>query len=88
MPRTKSAKKTLRKEKRRKARNLWHKKRIKETGLKIKKFIEAKNLKEAKKLLPLFYKFVDKAQKVGVLKKNTASRMKSKMARELASLEV
>ncbi len=84
MPRTKSAKKALRKEKKRQARNLWYKKRIKETRIKIKKLIQEGKSKEAESLLPLFYKFVDKAAKVGVIKKNTAARMKSKISKSLA----
>ncbi|MCD6271077.1 30S ribosomal protein S20 [bacterium] len=84
MPQTKSAKKALKKERKRQARNLWYKKRIKETRLKIKKLIQERKPEEAKALLPLFYKFVDKAAKVGVIKKNKAARMKSKMSKSLA----
>ncbi len=84
MPRTKSAKKALKQERKRRARNLWYKKRIKETEIRIKKLSQEGKSKEAKALLPLFFKFVDKAAKVGVVKKNKAARMKSKMSRSLA----
>jgi len=84
MPQTKSAKKALKKERKRQARNLWYKKRIKETRLKIKKLTQEGKSQEAKALLSLFYKFVDKAAKVGIIKKNKAARMKAKMSRSLA----
>jgi len=84
MPRTKSAKKALKQERKRQARNLWYKKRIREARIRIKKLTQEGKSKEVKVLLPLFYKFVDKAAKVGVIKKNKAARMKSKMSRSLA----
>jgi len=84
MPRTKSAKKALKQERKRQARNLWYKKRIREARIRIKKLTQEGKSKEAKVLLPLFYKFVDKAAKVGVIKKNKAAGMKSKMSRSLA----
>lgn len=78
---TKSAKKALRQNKRRRARNLMYlnkiKKLIKETG----SFVLQKKSEEAKKLLPQVYKILDKAAKVGVIKKNTASRKKSRLAK-------
>ena len=81
MPITKSAKKALKQSIKRRKRNLLRKNKIKETLKAINKFVEAKNYEEAKKLLPQFYKAVDKAAKSGILKKNTASRKKSKIAR-------
>ena len=36
---------------------------------------------EAKKLLPEIYKALDKAAKVGVIKKNNASRRKSRLTK-------
>jgi len=46
-------------------------------------FAKEKNQEELKKILPKFYKAVDKAAKVGVIKKNTASRRKSVVAKKL-----
>lgn len=41
----------------------------------------------AEKMLPDVYQAIDKATKRGVIKKNTASRKKSLVARKLASLK-
>ena len=78
MPKTKSAKKALRQNKKRKERNLIYKNRIKELFKKLKLLISKSKLEEAKSLLPQIYKAVDKAKKVGVIKKGTANRKKSK----------
>jgi len=40
-----------------------------------------KKTNEAKSLLPEIYQVLDKAAKVGVIKKNTASRQKSRVTR-------
>ena len=39
---------------------------------------------EAEKSLPELYKAIDKAAKRGVIKKNTASRKKSRLAKKLS----
>jgi small subunit ribosomal protein S20 len=78
MPITKSAKKALRQSLRKKEKNLIKKNNVKACFKEIKKLIEKKEIKEAEKLLPKFYKAVDKAAKTGVIKKNTASRKKSR----------
>lgn len=69
----KSAKEALRQSERRRARNLIYKKKIKDT------------LKKAKSVadLPQVYKILDKAAKVGVIKKNMASRKKSRLAKAI-----
>ncbi len=41
--------------------------------------LSEKKTEEAKKLLPQVYKFLDKAAKTGLIKKNTASRKKSRI---------
>lgn len=76
MPITKSAEKALRQSIRRKKSNL------------IKKQAFKSAIKNAQKLksseaLSLAYKAIDKAVKKGVLKKNTASRKKSSLAKLL-----
>lgn len=81
MPITNSAKKALRQSLRRKAKNLVHKKRIKTSLKELQKLISEKKIKEAKELLPKIYKFLDKAAKVGVIKKNAASRKKSRITK-------
>jgi small subunit ribosomal protein S20 len=78
MPITKSAKKSLRQSLKRKVRNLSYKKKIKKLLKEVKSLVSKEKIKEAKDLLPQVYKIVDKAAKVGVIKKNTASRKKSR----------
>jgi small subunit ribosomal protein S20 len=79
VPTLKSAKKALRQNKRRKALNFVYKTNIKNSVKKFKKLITEKNPQEAKKLLPQIYKTLDKAVKHGTIKKNTASRTKSRL---------
>lgn len=77
MPIIKSAKKALRQSIKRRLRNIGRKKAIKNAVVKIKK---AKK-EEALKLLSLAYKAIDKAAKAGTIKKNTAARKKSRLAK-------
>lgn len=84
MPITKSTKKALRQSKKRMKRNLIWKKKIKTAQKEIKGLIALKKIDEAKKLLPQFYKIVDKAVKVNITKKNTAARKKSQIAKLIA----
>ena len=79
MPTLKAAKKALRQNKRRRAMNLAYKKKMKDPIKKIKKLVAEKKNQEAKNLLPQIYKALDKAAKHGTIKKNTASRMKSRL---------
>ncbi len=81
MPITKSAKKALRQSVRRKARNLVYKKKIKDLIKKVRGLVLEKRIEEAKKLLPQIYKILDKSAKVGIIKKNTASRKKSRLTK-------
>lgn len=46
---------------------------------KFKKLVAEKNAKEASKYLSTVQKTIDKASKTGLLKKNTASRKKSRL---------
>ena len=80
---TKSAKKALRQSFRRQARNLTYKNKIKSL-LKKARTLAAQNKKEeAKPLLPQIYQALDKAAKVGVIKKNNADRRKSRITKLL-----
>ena len=80
-PITKSAKKAVRQSLRRKKRNLGYKTKIKKLLKEAKNLVEQKKNEDAKKLLPQIYKALDKAAKVGVLKKNTAARKKSRLTK-------
>lgn len=86
MPITKSAKKSLRQAKTRNIQNLHYKNKMKALIKRALAFSQAKKQEELKALLPSLYKSLDKAAKVGVLKKNTASRRKGRVARLLARL--
>jgi small subunit ribosomal protein S20 len=44
-----------------------------------KKLVQAKKIDEAQKLMPKLQKAIDKAKKNGLIKKNTASRKKSRL---------
>jgi len=81
MPITKSAKKALRGSLVKKAMNDRNKKNVKESIKKIEKLVKEKKQSEAKKLLPEAYSVIDKAAKRGVIKKNTASRRKSRLSK-------
>lgn len=83
MPITTSAKKALRQSIKRKAENLTIKNSLKELLKKAQVLVSQKKTQEAKTLLPKVYKALDKATKIGILKKNTASRRKSRFARLL-----
>ena len=85
MPKTKSAKRALRKSKKRRLRNLERKKKMKETIKKFKNLILEKKKEEAEKTLPEVYQVLDKMAKVGLIKRGKAARMKSKMAKLLVS---
>ena len=81
MPITKSAKKALRQARKRERRNLLWKNKIKKIKKDIKRLIENKKIAEAKKILPQFYKAVDKAAKNNIIKKNTAAHKKSRLTK-------
>lgn len=83
MPIIKSAKKALRQSKRRAKFNLQRKKTLKDVVLKFKKLKEGGKNDEAAKLLSQVYKAIDKASKRGVIKRGTASRKKSRLAKSL-----
>ena len=78
---TKSVKKAMRQNIKRRKRNLIYKNKIKDLIKKARALVEEKKAKEAKELLPQIYKILDKAAKKGVIKKNTASRRKSRIAK-------
>ena len=81
MPITKSAKKSLRKEQKSRKRNLSSKRVFKNLIKEIKVLVSQNKKTEAKKLLPKIYQAIDKAAKKKVIKKNTASRKKSRLTK-------
>ncbi len=81
MPITRNAKKALRVADRKRAINDRTKKVLKEGVKTIQKLTTAKKFDEAKKSLASAYSAIDKAAKKGVIKKNTASRKKSRLSK-------
>lgn len=86
MPITSSAKKALRQSLKRRLQNAKVKKTTREVIKKFRTLISQKSKAEAVKLLPLLQKTLDKAAKTKMLEKNTASRLKSRLAKALSKL--
>ena len=78
---TESAKKAIRQSARRREQNIVYKDKIKKLFKEARALVLAKKLNEAQKLLPDIYSSLDKAAKVGVIKKNNASRRKSRLTK-------
>lgn len=83
MPKTKSAKKALRQNITRRAKNLADLKKLKTTIKTFRKLAAEKKVEEAAKYLPTVYKALDKSAKTNLIKKNKASRLKSRLAAKL-----
>lgn len=87
MPVTKTTKRRPRQIERRTAVNskrvLQMRKLIKEANT----LISANNVAEAEKMIAQIYKAIDKAAKRGVIKKNSASRRKSRMMKKIGKLK-
>lgn len=83
MPKIASAKKALRQNITRRKKNLQKKESYKVAVKTYKKLVAAKKLTEAFTELPRVYKALDKAAKADVIKKNKASRLKSRLSRLL-----
>ncbi len=83
MPITTSAMKALRQSSRRHARNLAKSNAYKKTVKEIKNLLAAGKQADAQKLLSGLYAAVDKAAKTNVIKKNKASRIKSRITKKL-----
>jgi len=86
MPIIKSAKKALRGSQRKMVFNLRRKRTMKDSIKTIDKLVLGKNKEEAVNKLPSAYKAIDKAVKKGVIKKNTAARKKSRLARIIKNI--
>lgn len=80
MPITNSAKKALRQNLKRRKINSVKKRRIKDLIKEARTLVSQNKTEEAKKLLPKIYKILDKTAKSGLIKKNTASRKKSRLS--------
>jgi small subunit ribosomal protein S20 len=78
---TKSAKKAIRQSKKRNEQNSVYKDKMKKLIKEAKTLVLAKKNDDAKKLLPAIYAILDKSAKIGIIKKNNASRRKSRLTK-------
>ena len=83
MPITKGAKKALRSSEKKKVFNTRRKRNVKEIVKKIEKLVKDGKGKEAKEELSKAYKTLDKAAKMNTIKKNAASRKKSRLSKAI-----
>ena len=83
---TSSAKKAHRASLKKHVFNVRRKRVLTTTTKAVRGFITAGQQKEAAQSLAAAYKAIDKAAKTGVIKKNTASRKKSRLAKALGKV--
>jgi len=86
MARHKSAIRQHRRSLRRKAVNTRTKSALRTKMRKIREAIEAKDREGSAKMLPALFKAIDTSVKKGSIKKNTGSRYKSRVSRQVARL--
>ena len=83
MANIKSAKKRILTSKKKSVLNNDFKSSMKTAIKKVEKSVQENNVEEALKNLQIATKRIDKAQKIGIIKKNTASRQKSRLAKKI-----
>ena len=86
MPITKSAQKALRQNKTKRENNLTYLNKMRVLIKENKKLVAGGKTKEAVALLPKIYKALDKAAKENIIKKNTASRYKSRITKAVGKV--
>lgn len=84
---TKSAKKAHRASLNKKEFNVARKRALLSTTKEVRKHLTAGKAADASKSLAAAYQAIDKAAKRGVIKKNTASRKKARLAQAIKKLE-
>ena len=87
MPNTESARKSVRQSKTRRARNIKRKQTLKILLKKVRLLISEKKAKEVKALMPEIQKTLDKSAKTHIIKKNKASRTKSRIEKAIAKIK-
>ena len=87
MPNTDSAKKSLRQDKTRRARNAKKKQTLKILLKKVRLLISEKKAKEVKELMPEIQKVLDKSAKANIIKENKAKRTKSRIEKAVARIK-
>ena len=86
MANTSSAKKAKRVALRRRVFNVRRAKTMKDSVKDFAKLLALKKTKEMQAALPGVYQAIDKAAKNGTINKNTAARMKSRIAKRVATV--
>ncbi len=86
MARHKSAIRQHRRSLRRKSVNAQSKSALRTQTRKVREAIEEKDREGAVKMLPALFKAIDMSVKKGAIKKNTGSRYKSRLSRQVALL--
>ena len=86
MANTSSAKKAHRSSLKKRVFNLRRTRDMKDAVKEVRTFVSEKKKSEAQALLPKAYQALDKAAKRGVIKANTASRSKSRLAAAIKKL--
>ena len=87
MPNTKGAKKRLRQNVVRRDRNRVTKTRMRHSIRKFREAVAAKNIDEAKELCRVTAQLLDKAAAKGVIHRNKAARLKSRMSHLLVTTQ-
>ncbi len=83
MPNTKSAKKQMRQNARRRMINRRNRSRMRTEIKKYRSLLSEENTDEAQNMLPLVYSIIDSSVKRGVIHRNTAARYKSRLTKRL-----
>ncbi|MEO2065560.1 SSU ribosomal protein S20P [Thermovibrio guaymasensis] len=87
MPNTKSAKKRLRQNIKRRERNRYYVRRMKTEAKKVLEAVAQKDLERAKEQLRVAMKWIERAAARGAIHKNEAARRQSRVASAVAKLE-
>ncbi|OGM95082.1 30S ribosomal protein S20 [Candidatus Wolfebacteria bacterium RIFOXYD12_FULL_48_21] len=85
MPNTKTAEKANRQNTRRKIRNVKQKDILKGSIKEYKKLVAGNQTEAAEKQLSTVFKKLDKAAKTNIIKKNKASRLKSRLSKKVST---
>jgi len=83
MPITKGAKKAVRTSEKKQVYNLRRKRNAQSAVKEVKKLVISGDVVNAKEKLSAAYKALDKAAKMGTIKKNNASRQKSRLVAQI-----
>ncbi|MBR2180125.1 MAG: 30S ribosomal protein S20 [Selenomonadaceae bacterium] len=86
MPNIKASVKSIKQDAKRRARNVLAKNNIKKASKKVLEAIANNNVTEAKSLLALADKAIDKAVSSSTIHRNAAARKKSKLAKKVNAL--